>query len=580
MATHTIAPPATASAQDRRAARAPAGAGGSPAGAGRPRRAASRGRRAPAGWQVPVVALLAALGGCSYVGTVLTQADYSLRQLAPSEQRVYKHMLDRDTFYVFGRLGRVAGTNPAALAVIAVSDRFRPGEVVDVSHNVRPESYYGLNLPAGDYRLLVVGDLDRSGFYDEAEVIGARALALSVESVPDKVLGGYDLDPLSPPAERLPRLRVDVPAVPARAESLFFPQGTLRSLDDPVFSPQVARLGMYAPAAFLEAAPNLFYALEEDLGYKIPIVFVHGIDGSARDFEAVVAGLDRRRFKPWFFHYPSGAGIKQLGAAFYKIFLSGKVIPLGEIPVVIVAHSMGGLVAREAMNLRDGGPGENRVQRLITVASPLGGYPGARSAASAPVVIPSWRDLHPEGEFVAGLHRTGLPATTEYHLLFAYGDDRAIKVGSNSDGVVPLASQLSPRAQKEARAQYGFDDTHAGILRNPAAIETIVRIAAEVRSPLPEDQMRELHRGGYDVELGATYTPLEAFLIRNLGHYLAAMAAGTLTPVHPSQEHFVRVIRGQAKPEHEAETAWLKFTRDCPDRQWLPQCPPRPPSGS
>ncbi len=527
-----------------------------------------------------VATLLATLAGCSYVGTVLTQADYSVRQLSPTEQRVYKHMLDRDTFYVFGRLGRTAGANPETMAVIAVSDRFRPDEVVDVSHNVRPDSYYGLNLPAGDYRLLVVSDRDGNGFYDETEVIGARALALNGETVPDKVLGGYDLDPLSPPAAPRGGFRVEVAGVPRRAESLFFPKGTLRSLDDPIFAPQMARLGMYAPAAFLEAAPNLFYALDEDLGYKLPIVFVHGIDGSARDFDAIVAGLDRSRFKPWFFHYPSGASIRQLGAAFYKIFLSGRVIPLGEMPVVIVAHSMGGLVVREAMNHRDGSPDENRVHRLITVASPLGGYPGARSAASAPVVIPSWRDLHPEGDLVAGLHRNGLPATTEYHLLFAYGDDRAIKIGSNSDGVVPLASQLSPRAQKEARAQYGFDDTHAGILRNPAAIETILRIAGEVRSPLPDDQIRELRRGGYDVELGPGYTPLEVFFVRNLGHYLAAMAAGTITPVHPSQEHFVRVMRGQAEPEHEVETAWLKFTRDCPDRRWLPQCPPRPGTGS
>jgi len=110
----------------------------------------------------------------------------------------------------------------------------------------------------------------------------------------------------------------------------------------------MATLGMYESAAFLELAPMLFYALEEDIGYKIPVIFVHGINGSPREFAEIVKHLDRRLYRPWFFYYPSGNDLGQLSEFFYNIFLSGKVIPLYQTPTVIVAHSMGGVIVRDA----------------------------------------------------------------------------------------------------------------------------------------------------------------------------------------------------------------------------------------
>jgi pimeloyl-ACP methyl ester carboxylesterase len=227
----------------------------------------------------------------------------------------------------------------------------------------------------------------------------------------------------------------------------------------------------------------LLYAFEEFSAYKGPVVFVHGIGGGVHDFDDIVAALDRSRYQPWLFYYPSGMGLSQLGAMFHQIVLSGKNIPLDGMPLVIVAHSMGGLVVRDALNMCGGGKDECHVPRLITIASPMGGDPKAQDAARAPVVLPSWRDMNPAGEFIAGLHRKPLPVETKYHLLFAYGNDKKIKLGSNSDGVIPLSSQLVPAAQNEAAAQYGFNDTHEGILNNRDAIQKIIGIIGEVHAP-------------------------------------------------------------------------------------------------
>jgi hypothetical protein len=53
---------------------------------------------------LPLFVLTMALVGCAYVGTAAKQAYYSARQPVAPRQRVFKHMLDRDTFFVFGRI--------------------------------------------------------------------------------------------------------------------------------------------------------------------------------------------------------------------------------------------------------------------------------------------------------------------------------------------------------------------------------------------------------------------------------------------------------------------------------------------
>jgi hypothetical protein len=185
------------------------------------------------------------------------------------------------------------------------------------------------------------------------------------------------------------------------------------------------------------------------------------------------------------------------------------------------------------------------------------------------MVLPSWLDLNPDSEFISRLHRRPLPKDLRYDLLYTYGNPRAIKLGENSDGVVPLSSQLSPAAQNEATEQHGFNDTHSGVLKNSEAIQRIIRSIEEVKAPYPEDHLRELMKGGYQVELGKNYTPMEKYLIHTISHYIEALEKGTITPIHPMQTHFLQAIRGEKTPNNDAERAWIKFTKEYPDRSLL-----------
>jgi pimeloyl-ACP methyl ester carboxylesterase len=128
----------------------------------------------------------------------------------------------------------------------------------------------------------------------------------------------------------------------------------------------------------------------------------------------------------------------------------------------LVAHSMGGVVTRRALALHAADRPGPFIGGLVTIASPLGGHPGAGAGvAMSPLVIPAWRGLVPSGPFIRELFATPLPDEIRYALFFAFED-------ASGDGVVPLSSQLRREAASEADLVRGFVGTHVGVLHQEA----------------------------------------------------------------------------------------------------------------
>jgi pimeloyl-ACP methyl ester carboxylesterase len=514
---------------------------------------------------VCLIALLS-LPACTYLKFSSIQAEYSEIQNSDPSQRNLKHMLDRETFFVFGKtMGESRKYDNSPIAVAAYSDAFKQNERVDTMFSNGTGTHYGLNLPEGNYDLLVFADIDRNRQFDQSEVIGKRVITLSKSNYPDRVASGVDIELTdSPSTEGIDS--IPVPELIEIRQSLYYPTGTIRSLDDPLFDEHIATLGMYDPASFLEHAPTMFYALDEDVMHKIPVVFVHGIEGSSRSFGPIIKQLDLDRYRPWFFYYPSGGDLEQLSDFFYGLFLSGDIISLGDMPMIVVAHSMGGLVVREAFNKYKGNAKENKVELFVSIASPLGGHPSAAYGEKhGLIVLPAWRDLNPESKFIKKLYRKPLPEFMKHHLFYAYKNSKTLKLGENSDGVVPLSSQLHPPAQIQSDQSFGFNRGHVNILKSRKMIALLVETMAQVKSIFPEQSMEILAEGGFDIKLSDSYSPTTQHLIGYAGKYLVLLAHGLIDPIMPQQEQFIRAVQEGTPATTDIEREFIMFMKEFPD---------------
>jgi hypothetical protein len=218
------------------------------------------------------------------------------------------------------------------------------------------------------------------------------------------------------------------------------------------------------------------------------------------------------------------------------------------------------------LNKSDNDPNQSKVRLLVTIASPFGGHPAAASGEKhSLIVLPSWRDVNPQSRFIKELFRTPLPASIEYQLYYAYDNPATVKFSKNSDGVVPLASQLRLEAQQQATGQLGFESSHTGILEDTLMIDHLLERMDRVENSIPESHLEVLRRGGYDVELSDDYSPRSQYVVHNLGRYWMAVTNGTLKPFNPEQEAFLRVVRGEEAPEHEVVKDWLRFLKEYPE---------------
>ena len=256
--------------------------------------------------------------------------------------------------------------------------------------------------------------------------------------------------------------------------------GELTTLDDPRFAPEVGTKGMWEYYDFLlETRPGIYF-LEPYDPKKIPVLFVHGIGGTPRDFKYLIAALDHERFQPWVFYYPSGAGLDALAELLKQLFVRLRV-EYHFKEVVVVAHSMGGLVTR-AFLLKDYETnGADVVHTYVTISSPLGGMKSAAAGVeNSPIVVRSWYGLAPGSPFLDGLfykdtnktERRRLPDSMAYHLFFG------TRGQGKTDDVVSINSQLRYEAQEEARSMRGFRETHTSILESPAVAARLNEILA------------------------------------------------------------------------------------------------------
>jgi len=274
-----------------------------------------------------------------------------------------------------------------------------------------------------------------------------------------------------------------------RAQNNFL---TVKKWADPRFSPERIEQGMWEPLSFEEQTGYGLYLLEPLNLSKQPILFVHGINGSPIQFRTLIENLGDE-YQPLLYQYPSGfpldhsAYILRVGIGEFLNRYSISRLP-------IVAHSMGGLVARGTITSFDKGTAAT-LSPFISLSTPWLGHEAARLGVEwSPTVAPVWRSMVPNSKYQQRIFSKPLPEKISHHLFFSFAQ-KSGGPSKGNDGVVTVKSQLGYQAQTEASSIYGIDDTHNGILTNACVISWISAVLPVTSSDGDINLTNELSSG-------------------------------------------------------------------------------------
>ena len=400
-----------------------------------------------------------------------------------------------------GAMARIEGTIatelPAEGPLVVVLARAgdAQGEAlvgVDTFVRVRPGRFSFLVAP-GRYRLGAYEDRNQNGRLDPGERTRAprdgRALAAEAGGVAreDIVLARDATSPATLThsvdvfdlVARTPREQVDF------SLWAWSVQGQLcESLDDPRFGREAGTRGLWELADFASEGLAGVYFREPYDRRRIPVLFVHGLGGFPQELGPLMDSLDRTRFQAWFYFYPSGAPLDSLSTHLAAL-LARLQVKHGFDRIAVVAHSMGGLVARGAILKYWEETRRNDVRLFVAISTPWGGDVQAERIEASPVELPpALADMDPSSDYLRWLfwrdegrsQPRRLPSSVELHLVIGFHMPGRARVAS--DGTVSLASQTRREAQEEAASLRALDYGHVDILRSPEAHARLQQLLA------------------------------------------------------------------------------------------------------
>lgn len=372
--------------------------------------------------------------------------------------------------------GQLQASDSGRSALVALLDA--QGKLVNYRIAAPGEVFYFTEAPA-TYQLLAFDDRNGNFIIDHDEprhwLPKAQGAPISVQPEPEERARLGRLNPLRLAATDLK----PAPALDLSLKVLYQEQPRLQSnylqpvsFDDPRFNDKNVQLGAWQPLTFMRELGYGLYLLAPWDENKEPIILVHGINSSPRVWQELAASLDLQRYQLVLYHFPSGL---PLNNSAYMLSVGIRDLQLRHAPqrMHVFAHSMGGLVARRAVQLLSADDGQ-KLCLFITLSTPWDGHPSAASGADVPLDIPVWRDMAPGSSYLQSLFATPLPTHMRQWLLVSYGGNTRMLAEPN-DGVVPLASELRAAAQDEAERLYLLDETHTSILNNPRSTALLER---------------------------------------------------------------------------------------------------------
>ncbi len=426
-------------------------------------------------------------------------------------------------------VGRISTDFPAKGPIVVAAYAMNQGKR-EVEHYSILHDYgeFELMVRKGNYYVFAFWDKNRNLIYEAGEPAGQYGDPKMVSA---------------PAGGVVPEINI---AIPKNAQNIDVPTGfeissvklhKLHSrlagakidIDDELFSEENGSKGFWEPVSFYKEIGGNIYFLEEYDPQKIPILFIHGATGTPKGWKYFIDNIDRTRFQPWFFYYPSGARIQSM-SNLLSWKLGNLQIKYNFDQLYITAHSMGGLVARSL--IMDYGSLIPYVKLFVSLATPWGGVRMAEHGVKqSPAVIPCWIDMQPESAFIQSLYRKKMPETVSFYMFYGHRGSRN-PFRSNNDGTIALSSLLDSRPQLEAKMNYAFNEDHASIIYSKAVLDQYNAII----NAFDEKKGAASHRSGGYLQLHFLYNypfegvrPRPTLVLQPIGNKLAETAVNLST---------------------------------------------------
>ncbi len=363
---------------------------------------------------------------------------------------------------------------PVVVAAYSKKDNKRTIVHYTTLHEPGP---YELIVPMGTHHIVSFVDKNKNFTYDKGEPAGQILSAEQISVPAGGVRGNLDIV-ISKKNTKMIDFPIGSQVPPKKYKNFHSTSpGAIANLDDVLFSDEFGKKGFWTGLEFFKEIGGNVYFLEAYDPKKIPILFVHGAAGSPQNWKTFFESIDRNKYQPWFFYYPSGSAIDSMSHLLYWKLINLQ-IKYKFKELYITAHSMGGLVARSF--IVNYGVLFPSISNFITISTPWGGEELAELGVKySPAVISAWRDMQPESEFITSIFTKKMPPKVEHYLFFGHKGNRNI-LRPNNDNAVTLASQLDQRSQRDAKMIYGFNEDHVSILSSKQVISQYNTILADI----------------------------------------------------------------------------------------------------
>ncbi|MBA4366878.1 MAG: hypothetical protein C0403_04490 [Desulfobacterium sp.] len=322
-------------------------------------------------------------------------------------------------------------------------------------------------VPEGKYRLYAISDSNNDTFFEGSEVSGICNNGEEILIRKGEVRKGLRLVTDIKAAQKIqfPRefsFRDDINAITYLGKN-----GQVRKIYDEMFSLKNAEVGLWKPSSFMKAYGANIYFMEKYDPEKIPVLFVHGTQGSPQNWVYYWIRLDRKRYQPWFFYYPAGMHLSLASRILYENLISLKQ-QYGFDRIALTAHSIGGFVTRAMLIDPEFRKELSFVKLYVTFATPWSGFDSADTAVRFSLKkLPNWFDVGTRSAFGKRIMRARLPESINYYLF--YGKQDKIAQGKAIDD----------RVFAEAKGHFGFDCDHETILSDRKVFEQFDRILGQ-----------------------------------------------------------------------------------------------------